>query len=107
MLTKVVNLGSNQLGNIRFDISDKAELLDVARTKAVKDAIRKAEIYMKAAGTELGDILVIREVERGRPRPVLQAARTVALAEAAPAVPVAAGEGSLAIEVQISWELEQ
>ena len=107
VISEVVKFGSNSLGNIRFDVSNRQELMDEARVKAVEDAKRKAEIYTKAAGVSLGKVLAISEGSAGqRPRRFKAAARSLAVAEAAPA-PVSGGEASISVRVNMTWELEQ
>ena len=107
VISEVVKFGSNSLGNIRFDVSNREQLMDEARVKAVKDARRKAEIYTKAAGISLGKVLAISEGGAGQqPRRFKAAARSLAVAESAPA-PVSGGEASISVQVNMTWELEQ
>lgn len=105
-ITEVVKFGSNQLGNIRFDVSNKKELLDEARKAAVLDARRKAEIYTSAAGVKIGKLLSLREGSRSTPRPRQYDLARASLKEAAP-TPVSGGEQQLSITVAITWEIEQ
>ena len=46
----LVGAGANEIGGINFTVSEASKLLDDARTEAIADARRKAEIYAKAAG---------------------------------------------------------
>ncbi|MDE2244209.1 MAG: SIMPL domain-containing protein, partial [Bradyrhizobium sp.] len=46
----LVGAGANVIDGINFMVSQASKLLDDARTQAVADARRKAEIYAKAAG---------------------------------------------------------
>lgn len=105
ILSDLVKAGANQLGNITFGISNEALLLDQARAEAVSDARRKASIYLKAAGVELGPILSFTE-GHASPRPVQHLRARAALAEAS-AVPVSGGEQELSVTVNITWEIEQ
>ncbi|MGI9353430.1 MAG: SIMPL domain-containing protein [Rhizobiaceae bacterium] len=107
ILDLVVTLGVNTGGNIRFMNADTNEVLKNARTAAVKDAVEKAETLASAAGVGLGNILNITE-NSNRPAPVpLAQARTFAVQEDAGAVPIAGGENSYRVNVQISWEIAQ
>ena len=107
VISEVVKFGSNSLGNIRFDVSNRQELMDEARVKAVEDAKRKAEIYTKAAGVSLGKVLAISEGgARQQPRRFKAAARSLAVADAAPA-PVSGGEASISVRVNMTWEIDQ
>ena len=108
-VTKVANTidmlvaaGANDIGGINFMVSQASKLLDDARTQAVADARRKAEIYAKAAGVTLGAPLSI--AEEGAPAPVFRS--KMALAPMA-ATPVAQGEQTLSVTVSVSWAIKQ
>jgi uncharacterized protein YggE len=102
ILDKAVQSGSNQIGGISFAVKDQQAALDEARKMAVADAIRKADVYAAAAGVALGQIVSISE-SGGYSPPVPMRARAMA-AEAAP--PIAAGQQTLAIDVNITWEIK-
>ncbi len=107
ILDRVVSLGVNQGGNIQFSNADKTAILKQARTAAVEDAIQKAETLVTAAGKTLGPILSISE-NNASPRPIAIAqARTLSVQEDAGSVPIATGENSYVVRVQMSWEIEQ
>lgn len=103
ILDKVVAVGSNRLNNIRFDIDEPEALLDQAREKAVADALRKAKIYVGAAGMALGRIMSISESGSTWPQPVY--ARAMAM-ESGGNVPIAPGEQSLTAGVSLTIEIE-
>lgn len=101
-----VTLGINSGGNIQFTNSDTTAVLKEARIKAVKDALEKARTLAQAAGVELGNILNISE-NSSRPRPIAIAqARSLSVQEDA-SVPIASGENSYRVTVQMSWEISQ
>ena len=104
LLDKVVESGSNQINGIQFSVSDPDIALDKARTVAVADARRKAELYAKAAGVTLGDIVSISEASAG-PGPVVMRAKAAMMAEGAPA-PIAGGEQTLSMDVNITWSIK-
>jgi len=102
ILDKVVTLGSNQINGIQFDVSNSDALKDAARKQAVTNALRKAELYAEASGTEVGSVLKITEESHGySPRPAMM--RTAMKAEAAP---IEAGSQTLSVRVNITWELD-
>lgn len=104
-LDAVVSAGSNRIGGISFAVQNTKPLLDEARRKAVKDAIDKAELYAAAAGITLGDIISISEQTTSfRPRPVHARAMAVSSFKES-AVPVARGEQSLRMQVNIVWQI--
>ncbi|MGV6873418.1 SIMPL domain-containing protein [Pseudochelatococcus sp. B33] len=103
ILDTAVTTGSNQIGGISFDVAEKTPLLDKARSEAVADARRKADIFATAAGVKLGRVLAIETGSlRSPPRPMY--ARADALAASAP-VPVEAGEQSFRATVEVTWEI--
>lgn len=105
LLDKVVQAGSNQINGIAFDVSKPTEELDEARKLATADATRKAKLYAEAMGVKLGPVLTISESSYQPPTPML---RTTAapMADGARPVPVAAGEMSLAVDVNITWQIQ-
>lgn len=107
ILDLVVSMGVNSGGNIRFTNQDTAAILKEARGKAVKDALEKAQTLADAAEVDLGEILNISE-NAIRPVPLaINQARAITVQEDASAVPVAGGENTYQVTVQISWEIEQ
>jgi uncharacterized protein len=107
-VTKVANVidvmvgaGANEIGGINFVVSQASKVLDDAREKAIADAHRKAEIYARAAGVTLGEPLGISE--EGRSVPVLRGKMAAPMAAAAP---VAQGEETLSVTVNVSWAIK-
>ncbi|MEL6702197.1 MAG: SIMPL domain-containing protein [Pseudomonadota bacterium] len=106
ILDKAVTLGVNSGGGISFGSSKPEEALAEARAIAMKNAIAKAETLTGAAGARLGRILTISEQGR-RPQMARMRAAKMELASDAMPVPVAAGEGSYAVNVNVTWEIAQ
>jgi uncharacterized protein YggE len=105
ILDRMVTLGSNTVSGIQFGAADPKPIEARAREAAVADAKARAELYAKAAGVALGDIVLITEsggVEPPRPVPM---ARTT-MAEAMP-VPVEGGELSFSARVSIVWDIAE
>ena len=106
ILDEVVTLGVNTGGNIEFMNDDTRSIMRIARQKAVEDAIDKAKTLATSAGVKLGRILTISEGSVN-PRPqVFARARAESFAADA-AVPVAAGENTYRVNVQVNWEIDQ
>ena len=103
LLDAAVKAGGNQIQGIRFEIEDQSALLVQARDAAWQDAQAKAEQLAKLAGAELGAALTIQEFSH-TPR-LYEAARAVAFDMAAAPVPIEAGEQSIQIEVQVTWQM--
>jgi len=105
VIDTLVGAGANDVGNIVFAVAEPSRLLDQAREKAVADARRKAEIYAKAAGVTLGMPLSI--VEEGAPAPRFHVKMLAAAPMAATPTPVAQGEETLSITVNVTWAIKQ
>ncbi|MFA6266296.1 MAG: SIMPL domain-containing protein [Pseudolabrys sp.] len=99
ILDRAIAAGANEMSGIEFIVSEQSKLLDQARDDAVADARRKAELYAKAAGAKLGNVIsIVEEGSSPPPRPVMQAMR-------AGSVPVAPGEQLLRASVTVTYEL--
>jgi uncharacterized protein YggE len=101
LIDVLVGAGANEIGGIGFIVSQASKLLDDAREKAVADARRKAEIYAKAAGVTLGDALSISE--GGPPTPFFRGKMAAPMATSAPVAP---GEETLSVAVNVSWAIK-
>lgn len=104
LLDKLVQSGSNQISGISFDVSKPDAALDEARKLATADATRRAKVYAEALGVTLGPVLSVSEGTNFQP-PVPMLRGKVMMADAAAPVPVAAGEQSLSVDVNITWEI--
>lgn len=101
VLDAAVRDGANTLQGVTFGLADPQPVLDQARTRAVDDARRKAELLAGAAGVDLGRVLTVTE-GGGYDQPVPQY-RMDAMA----AVPVAAGEVSMSVAVTVVWQIAE
>lgn len=101
ILDEVVGQGANQMHGISFGVAENTPHLDAARSKAVADARRKAELYAKAAGVKLGRVLLIQEETARPPIPLMQS-----FARADKGVPVAPGELEFHASITITYALE-
>ena len=105
LLDRSVSLGVNEGGNVRFTNDDPSAALDQARRAAVEDALGRIRTMAAAAGVGVGDILQMTESSGSPgPRPMLE---SMAMARAADAVPIAAGENSYRVTVTISVAIDQ
>ncbi|WP_174802230.1 SIMPL domain-containing protein [Martelella limonii] len=105
VLDEAVKLGVNSGGGIAFSNSDPTAAEDEARREAVANALAKAETLAEAAGVTLGKVVSISE-QGSMPRPMMMRGdMMMAKAESAP--PIAAGENTYSITVNISLEIDQ
>lgn len=103
LLDQLVKAGSNQVQGIAFQLSKPTAALDEARRLATEDAMRKARVYAQMLNLRLGPVTSINEgVNDFQPPPVpMKTTR----AEMSSDVPVAEGEQTLSVDVNITWEL--
>lgn len=106
LLDTSVKLGVNEGGNIRFTNDEPAAAIAEARTAAVKDAMAKAKALTEAAGVGIGRIVEISEnFARPMPQPMFRAAMVKEMSDAS--VPVASGENTYTVTVNITYAIAQ
>lgn len=105
ILDQSVSLGVNEGGNITFTNADPTAAITQARTRAVQDAIARADTLAEAAGVKRGRLLEISEQSfNPRPAPMME----MAMGRAADsAVPVAVGENTYQVSVNVTYAIEQ
>jgi uncharacterized protein YggE len=103
VIDTLVGAGANEIGGINFVVTQASKALDEARSKAIADARRKAEIYAKAAGVSLGEPIGISEEGAASP-PVFRSKMSAPMAIAP--TPVAPGEEMLSITVNVTWAIK-
>lgn len=101
VIDALVGAGANEIRGISFLVSDASQRMDEARSQAIADAKRKAEIYAKAAGVSLGPAVSIAE----QPNPNIVPMRRMAVNMPA-AAQVAPGEETLSISVTVGFALK-
>ena len=108
VLDQSVTLGVNQGGDIQFVKDDASSILEEARKKAVLNAIAKAKTITSTAGVGIGRILEMSEQSfQPGPIPMMRAEMAMAkMADSAP-VPVATGENSYRVTVNVTFEIKQ
>ena len=106
VLDKSVTLGVNEGGNIRFSNADPSAAIEQARIKAVKQAIAKANTLATAAGVKTGKLLEISE-QSFNPRPISMASARSFMTRTAEAVPVAAGENTYKVMVNVTFAIDE
>ncbi|PCH65406.1 MAG: hypothetical protein COC12_14635 [Rhodobacteraceae bacterium] len=93
IMAAVTSVGANNFNGLQFSLQDPEPLANLARQKAVADAIAKASLFAMAADVPLGAVQSI--TEQGGARPM---AMEMPVARGA-AMPIAAGEVSVAASV--------
>lgn len=101
VLDQILSEGANDFSGLQFGLEDPDPVVNAAREAAVADARAKAELYARAAGVTLGDVISIAE-QGGRPQPVMM---EMANARDA-AVPIAEGEVTVTASVSMVFEID-
>ncbi len=106
MLDALVTAGANNINGVSFSIKDPEDAQSEARKEAVKKARKKAEEMANAAGVGLGRIMQISEGGGGfsPPQPMMMRAAAMDTAES---TPVAAGEQTLSVTVNMTFAIKQ
>jgi uncharacterized protein len=102
ILDRLITAGATDVGNVEFLVSDPSKALDQARSSAIADARRKAEVYARAAGIRLGQVEWITEASGFGQVPL----RGQGAARAA-AVSIAIGEDTLEATVTVGFTIAQ
>ena len=95
VLDVVTKTGANGFNGLQFDLKDRENATNEARSAAIKDARAKAELYAAAAGVTLGDVLEISEIL------AQSAPRNIRMAEAMSERAVPISEGTLDVTASI------
>jgi len=104
LLDTVTKAGANSINGIQFDALNKSQALSQARDMAIQDARSQAEEIVKAAGVTLGPIDTINLSSTTPPQPMFST--NAAALQAAPAVPVSAGQLELTVDASITYEIK-
>lgn len=101
MLQVAVDAGANSIFGLQFSVANPDSVEDLARTKAVEDARRRAETLATAAGVEVGGVVSLRESSISVPyyfRGGLEA-------DAGAAVPIEPGSVEVSATVEVVFEI--
>jgi uncharacterized protein YggE len=101
LLDQLVVAGANDIQGIRFSVADRTPLIEEARKAAIKDVLRKAEIYAEAANLKIVRILSMSESGADMPQPMARTMQQTTRLD----VPVEAGELGIRVRVNASFEI--
>jgi uncharacterized protein len=104
ILDEIVSLGANSISGPIFTVNDPTPLEDQARRAAIRDALRKGQLYAQAANVPLGPIVRIEENVFRQPQPVPMSAMAREAAQDA-AVPIEGGELAFEAQVHVTWRI--
>ncbi len=100
-----VQAGANSIERLSYGLSDPSALETQARERAVADARSRAEQLAALTGSQLGRVFSINETgDSFSPRAEMRA--VAMMADSGGAATVEAGQLSVSIQLQITWELQ-
>jgi len=105
ILDQSVTLGVNQGGNLTFTNDKPEAIVEEARKNAVANALAKAKTLTEAAGVGLGKVIEISE-QSYSPRPMPMGQAKMMAAAPADSVPIATGENTYNVNVNVTFELK-
>jgi hypothetical protein len=105
LLDKSVGSGANELRGLNFGLAERGGLQDEARKRAMKEAMRKAQLYAETGGVKLGALRAVGEEAFGFPEPKFAQPRMAMAADAAPPVPIEGGEVAIRARVQVTYAI--
>jgi uncharacterized protein len=108
VLDALVAQGVNEINGPTFGLDNPEAELDAARTEAMATAMRRAELYARASGMRVKRVMTINEsggYEPPQPRPMMMA--RAQMSDASAETPVAPGEVTLSIQLNVQFELEK
>lgn len=103
LLDQLVTSGANQVRGIELTLAEPGPLRDQARTAAMKDAVRRAEMLADAAGVRIVRLFSATEDFSEPPRPMMRMSAEAAVARAP--VPVEGGEQEIRGRVTAVFEI--
>ena len=104
LIDSSVKLGVNQGGQISFTNDKPDAVLADARKAAVADALARAKTLSEAAGVKLGRVVEISEGSpMTMPAPVMRMSMAKEMSDAAP---IASGENSYSVTVNVTFAID-
>lgn len=109
LLDAVMSAGANRVDSVNFGSEKSREYEVAALTEAMEYAHKKASVIAKAAGRNLGKVLVVQQGSQFQPQAPIAAGRfkMEAMSIAADSsVPMASGELTFSSSVYVEYELK-
>ncbi len=106
LLDRMVSVGSNTIQSIEFALDDPLAAEDAARQAAMADALKQAELYATASGHRTGRIVSLVEQASDLTSPYdMPQSVGAELDQAFKATPVAGGEVTYSVTLNVTFEL--
>ncbi len=105
VLDALIAHGANQINGPSFGIEHPDAAYDEARRAAVKAAMEQAKTYADALGTKVRRIVSIQEGSTSDDAPVPRRRMLGVASAAAAPTPIAGGETTLSVHIEVAFEL--
>lgn len=105
IIASVTENGANRIENIEFGLQNDAELRNEVRRQAVADALSRADLYAAALGTSVQGLFSLSETAFSVRSPQI-ALDVVGFKNAAASVPIARGEITIGVSVEVTFLVE-
>jgi uncharacterized protein YggE len=105
LLDQLVDAGANRGMGITFAMANPESLLDQARAAAVADARKKADIFVKGAGGQLGGVLTIVEGNALQHKQLYYEHLATPTSGGKSSLPIAAGQQELEVTVTVTYAI--
>ncbi len=107
VLDTLASKGASNLNGPNFAVDEPDPVLDDARTKAVQKAMKRAELYARAAGMRVKKIVAITEGGSIQQPPMPYQQSMMAQTKMASDTPIAPGRVGISASVTMTFELEK
>ncbi len=104
LLDTAVRSGANSINGINFDVQDKTQAVNDARSQAVESARAQAQALADAAGVALGPLQSLNAYQTGSPVPMYEGKG--GYAADASQVPISAGQIVIHVEVNATYLIQ-
>jgi uncharacterized protein YggE len=107
LIDAAIKAGANEMTSLEFSSSDTAEAAKQARGLAITQAKESAQLLAETAGSRLGPVLSITELQDSMPvpRPLMKTAAFGAAEAVADSTPVSANSSTVVITVEARFAL--
>ncbi len=102
ILEAAIDNGANNIHGLSFSMQDPEALVDEARSDAVQDARRRAELLAAELGVSLGDVVLVEEASGGSAFPMFESGVRGIGGGGEP--PISEGSMSVSSSVHVTFE---
>lgn len=106
VLDKATSAGANNVGNLSFTVDDMEKVKAEARTKAIAEAKKKAEVLAKESGLKLGKLINVSE-GGNYPTPIYGMGASNTMMEKSSVAPdIQAGQSEVTVSISLTYQIK-